>query len=170
MVGILQKTSTELNNMTLEQYYLMHKGRLMKMAIAFTKQDAEDLLQSAMLKAFLYFDSLDGDFFKWFYSIIRNVYYDTKRVTQMDLSEAEEMISEINPENIILEKESILKVREGLKELREKDREVLYLFYFKEFSCTQIAKKFNISLGTVQSRLFTARNNLKTLLEVCDGL
>ena len=57
--------------------------------------------------------------------------------------------------------------------LKEKEREVLVLYYYNDFSIEEIAKILNTFKGTVKSRLYRARKNLKKELlktsEVYEG-
>lgn len=59
----------------------------------------------------------------------------------------------------------VLKVRIAIKELPPKQQVILNLFYSEEFSIKQIGEILDISTGTVKSRLFTAREKLKTILK-----
>ena len=43
-------------------------------------------------------------------------------------------------------------------------REVIILFFYERFSIKEIGEILHIAEGTVKSRLFTARKNLKSLL------
>lgn len=52
-------------------------------------------------------------------------------------------------------------VRETLSLLRDKDKQILYLSFWKEMPQSEIAKQLNIPLGTVKSRLHTAKQNFK---------
>ena len=52
-------------------------------------------------------------------------------------------------------------VRETLSMLADKDKQILYLYFWKELPQAEIAKRLNIPLGTVKSRLHTAKQNYK---------
>lgn len=52
-------------------------------------------------------------------------------------------------------------VESALLKLNPKEREVLVLFYYDDFSIEEIAKILKTFTGTVKSRLFRARKNLK---------
>lgn len=54
-------------------------------------------------------------------------------------------------------------VRSALNELCSKDREVLWLYYFQELSQSQIAQGLHIPVGTVKSRLHTAREHFRQI-------
>lgn len=42
-----------------------------------------------------------------------------------------------------------------------KDKQILYLYFWKELPQAEIAKQLNIPVGTVKSRLHTAKQNFK---------
>ncbi|MDR3186139.1 MAG: sigma-70 family RNA polymerase sigma factor [Christensenellaceae bacterium] len=55
---------------------------------------------------------------------------------------------------------------EGLSELPEKDRNIIYLFYYEGYTAKKIAKIVGKKGKTVLMRLSRAREKLKILLEV----
>lgn len=59
----------------------------------------------------------------------------------------------------------IKKMREAIKKLPDNQKEVLRLFYTEEYSLKEISAVLKISEGTVKSRLFHAREKLKTILK-----
>lgn len=59
--------------------------------------------------------------------------------------------------------EDDLRVKELLHRLKNESRTVLSLYYFEELSVTEISIALNVKPGTVKSRLFTAREELKEL-------
>ncbi len=59
--------------------------------------------------------------------------------------------------------EDDLRVKELLHKLKNESRTVLSLYYFEELSVTEISIALNVKPGTVKSRLFTAREELKEL-------
>lgn len=52
-------------------------------------------------------------------------------------------------------------VRETLDRLGDKDKQILYLYFWKELPQAEIAKKLDIPVGTVKSRLHTAKQHFK---------
>ncbi|MEL6812608.1 MAG: sigma-70 family RNA polymerase sigma factor [Bacteroidota bacterium] len=62
-------------------------------------------------------------------------------------------------------RENIDLLLSAITELPQKQQLVLRLFYLEEFSITQISEVLEVSPGTVKSRLFTAREHLKTILK-----
>jgi RNA polymerase sigma-70 factor (ECF subfamily) len=63
------------------------------------------------------------------------------------------------------QKDDDLRVKELVQRLKSDSRVVLSLYYFEQLSVTEIGIALNIPQGTVKSRLFTAREELKQLWE-----
>lgn len=74
--------------------------------------------------------------------------------------------SDYQPEKELLRKETIAAVRIAVKELPDKFKTVLYMYYTAEMSVEDIAVALHIPKGTVKSRLHKGRNLLKQDLEV----
>ena len=53
-------------------------------------------------------------------------------------------------------------VRETLDRLGDKDKQILYLYFWKELPQNEIAKLLDIPVGTVKSRLHTAKQHFKS--------
>lgn len=129
------------------------------------RADAEDVLQEVYLTAYRQFDTLmDPLAFKaWIISIARNkcVDYYRKRATRaewpMEMPSGRVMIYG----RCGVQVQSI--VRETLGQLTPKDQNILKLHYFQELPQAEIAKKLQIPLGTVKSRLHTAKENFREL-------
>jgi len=58
-----------------------------------------------------------------------------------------------------------LRVKELVRRLKNDSRAVLSLYYFEQLSISEISIALNIPQGTVKSRLFKARGELKQLWE-----
>jgi RNA polymerase sigma-70 factor (ECF subfamily) len=74
----------------------------------------------------------------------------------------------INPESIEIDsyqKDDDLQVKELVRRLKSDSRVILSLHYFEQLSISEISIAMNIPKGTVKSRLFTAREELKQLWE-----
>ncbi|WP_019669432.1 RNA polymerase sigma factor [Eudoraea adriatica] len=59
----------------------------------------------------------------------------------------------------------LLKVYEAIKRLPQEQQVVLRLFYLEEYSLREISEIIEKSEGTVKSRLYHAREKLKTILK-----
>lgn len=65
-----------------------------------------------------------------------------------------------------VDKESqFYKLTQAIKELPLNQQTVLKLFYIEEYSLNEICEIMEVSIGTIKSRLFHAREKLKTILK-----
>jgi RNA polymerase sigma-70 factor (ECF subfamily) len=55
-------------------------------------------------------------------------------------------------------------VRQGIRQLRQLDRETLEAFYFEGQSLKEMSDRFDSPVGTIKRRLHTARSRLKAVL------
>jgi len=133
--------------------------RLFKIAYTLCKEEAEDILQETYLQAYLGIKRFKGNssFYTWIYRIMMNTIYKKNRKkpfyikTQKNFLKNDEELKEM--------------IRTALKKLPPKYNEVLTLFYFEGYSIKEISKILNIREGTVKSRLFKAKKNLKKLID-----
>ena len=128
-----------------------------------TYADAEDVLSEVCLTAYRKFSQLRSeDTFKpWLIGIAKRKCADWYR-KRAKLSEVP--LEDISENELMAGSTSIAEtVRNALNELRSKDRDVLNLYYFQELSQSQIAQKLNIPVGTVKSRLHTAREHFRQI-------
>ena len=58
-----------------------------------------------------------------------------------------------------------MSIRQGLARLPDTERLLLTLFYVEGLTGAELAAALGLPLGTVKSRLFSARQHLKTLYE-----
>ncbi|HUU16480.1 MAG TPA: RNA polymerase sigma factor [Sedimentisphaerales bacterium] len=63
------------------------------------------------------------------------------------------------------QKDNDLQLKELVQRLKNDSRVILSLYYFEQLSISEISIALNIPPGTVKSRLFTAREELKKLWE-----
>jgi RNA polymerase sigma-70 factor, ECF subfamily len=63
------------------------------------------------------------------------------------------------------QKDDDLRIKEMVQKLKDGSRAVLSLHYFEQLSVSEISLVLNIPQGTVKSRLFKARRELKQLWE-----
>lgn len=126
-------------------------------------EDARDILQEVQLTAFLKFDTLkDCSKFKaWLIKIAANKCNDyfRKQFTANEIP-LEDVCSYTIVKGYagVTVKET---VNETINNLGSNDKNVLHLYYFREMTVKDIAKKLEIPEGTVKSRLNTARNNFR---------
>ena len=128
-----------------------------------SQTDADDVLQEVYLSAYRKFPQLKNkDAFKpWLISIARNKCNDYFRVkaAQMEISIEELSQQELSTGRLGIS--VVHTVRETLDRLGDKDKQILYLYFWKELPQTEIAKLLDIPVGTVKSRLHTAKLHFK---------
>lgn len=132
------------------------------------KEVAENLLQDVFIKAWRCRDLYNagkGRLFTWLYRIARNICIDHLR------SKANKNKCSLLPEDKMaglktsFVQEGMLTDTIGLRklvgELRQEEKEVVDLMYFKGLTQTQIAEVMNIPLGTVKTRMNKAIKELR---------
>ncbi len=136
--------------------------RFVRFRICF-KPDADDVLQEVFFTAYQKFPALKNknSFKARIISIARNKCSDYFRkkaaryeipidaLAEQELSDGRHGACAANA------------VKETLRLLGGKDKQILYLYFWKELPQVEIAKKLNIPIGTVKSRLYTAKQNFK---------
>lgn len=125
--------------------------------------DADDILQEVFLLAYQKFPQLKNkeSFKAWIISIARNKCNDyfRKKAAQWEIPIEELSNKELSDGRYGL---SIVDaVQETLSILGDKDKQILYLYFWKEMPQSEIAKELGIPVGTVKSRLYTAKHNFK---------
>ena len=128
-----------------------------------SQADADDVLQEVYLSAYRNFSGLKNkDAFKsWIISIARNKCNDYFRVkaAQMEISIEELSQQELSTGRLGIS--VVHTVRETLDRLGDQDKQILYLYFWKELPQNEIAKLLDIPVGTVKSRLHTAKQHFK---------
>lgn len=136
------------------------------------EQDAQDAVQEAYLRAFRFFPSFrGGDGRAWLMKIVRNSCYTWLQVNRplQDAAEFDESLilpdSHVpNPEEVVLQNDSGLRVRAAIEELPPNIREVLILRELEGMSYKEIAHITGMPMGTVMSTLSRARRRLRQVL------
>jgi len=128
---------------------------------------ADDLVQETIYKAIKNASKLRdvGTLDTWLYRILYNCWQDYLRVKGRNV-EFFEMLDDQQPEqNDNYQQSQIVKrVRASVEQLPMPLREVVTLADFSGFSYAEIAEITDVPIGTVMSRLFRARKNLKQQL------
>jgi RNA polymerase sigma-70 factor (ECF subfamily) len=131
---------------------------------------ADDVMQAAFLRAYKSISSFDLNrpFEPWLMRIVVNLAL--KMVTVMPDGVADEVIEDIaidaeaDPALVVEDQELETLVRGALDQLPPKQRAVIVLYYYLDYSETDIATALERPLGTVRWQLHTAKKLLKTLL------
>ena len=163
-----------------------HQDKLYRVAfrMAGHHEDAQDLLQDALLEAYRSFKRFQrGTYFdKWLYRIMTNTFIDRqrhrKRVGRMESLDAplpgrtdgETVGREIadwkdEPSQRVLRDTFTEPLQKALDALKPEFRLVLILADVEEFSYEEISEMMDTPIGTVRSRLHRARDMVRQALE-----
>jgi len=152
------------NHLTLE----LPKLEKFAMRLTRNRDDAKDLVQSAVLRAIekknLFQENTD--LFKWTSKIMYNLFVTgyhrkAKFETKYDPEIYLELAYVDAPQDNFVE---IMKVNEAMRLLSPDQRNILLSVCVFGMSYEEAAKKLNIPVGTVRSRLSRAREQLQDLL------
>lgn len=153
-----------------EQYY----DRLYRTACMITgsRTDGEDVTQETFIKAYLNCDKLKKDelFRYWIYQILNRTAWQiakkhAKERPEEHIMELADTSTADSPANRILQDEQGRTLTEAIRRLEYRQRMTIILYYYNELGTREIAKVMGCMEGTVKSRLFTARKNLRLQLE-----
>jgi RNA polymerase sigma-70 factor (ECF subfamily) len=135
-------------------------------------EDAKDICQEVLCKAYLNIKNFDENrpLFPWLHRITKNLCINhLKRYENRNLGIADEEFypsSTKNPEESVIEAFEAELIKSVIEELPGQQRHILYLKYYEECSYREMAEILDIPTGTVMSRLYNARQNLKERLQM----
>lgn len=143
------------------------------------KEEAEDVMQDVWVKVVRYADKLDDvDNIKgWLTTICMNTFRDRYRKTvrtnehmmhqptTLDVPILDLVPSGALTPGELVEKNDIQTlIQEKIGQLDAIYKYTIQYFYVDQYSLNEIAEVMKVSIGTVKSRLFRARNYLKEML------
>ena len=141
-----------------------HGSRLLQTCCLILKdrQEAEDVVQETFIRVFKGIHEFKGNssLYTWLYRIAVNISRDRLRKTEDLLPLEEELIVGDDLESQIVVEIDREVLRTSLDRLSSIYREVLVLYYFKDFSITEISEILGDSEGTIKSRLSRGRKLL----------
>ena len=132
------------------------------------RDDATDLTQSAFFKAHRELARFDDrhKFFSWIYRIaINEALNHLKRNRRQEPLDGDWASEDRDPERTLVGSETSRLVQDALMRISPDSRAVLILRHFHECSYEEMAVVLGIPEKTVKSRLFSARRQLRELLE-----
>jgi RNA polymerase sigma-70 factor (ECF subfamily) len=160
----------------LEFNYALHTNTklLRPFAMKLTKNydDANDLLQDTLMKAFIHRDKFeDGtNLIAWLYTIMRNTFITSyqkmiKRNTVIDNSDQLHLINSSGNavDNEALGNISMQDIYKAINKLDEV-HSTPFRMYFDGYKYHEIAEKLEIPIGTVKNRIHIARKELKDMV------
>lgn len=146
-------------------------------------QDAEDLTQEILLKLWHGLSDFRGEarFLTWLTRITRNSCTDYLRKKQRSVQtetlslshdpdedvpgrEPQDTTPECDPHTAVSERERAVLLRRAMAQMTEEHRQLIILRDMEGVSYERMAAALGLEIGTVKSRLFRARAQLKELL------
>ncbi len=139
------------------------------------KELAEDLYQEVLLSAYLAYPSIkeQSKFKSWFLTIAANKcrdYWRKENKTKQFWKEEVYSYSAMGgkspvPEEEVLHKLSAEQMAEKVRALPEIYRKPIYLYYYQDLTLIEIAKKSNLPMSTVKTRMKRAKERLRPKLQ-----
>jgi RNA polymerase sigma-70 factor (ECF subfamily) len=166
-IRLSQRGSREAYGVLVKSY--MRRAYVAALALTGNREDALDASQEAFVKAWRAIRRFDlaRPFYPWFYRILRNLCFDLirrRRIRPRDGIEADVRDPAEGPDVAARRSERRDLVHAALRRLPDRDREILVLRHFQHLSYREIAESLEIPLGTVMSRLFAARQRMRSQL------
>jgi RNA polymerase sigma-70 factor (ECF subfamily) len=154
----------------------LYKKRIEALGMSFFKNpaDTEDFAQDVFLKAYTKLDSFRGEslFSTWLTRMAYNTAINAVNRRPEYVSIADESLlpdNGLTPEEKELRLLTMEAVRESLKELPDKYKIVLDLYFFYDNSYTEISEITSLAENTVKSHIFRAKKLLREKI-VAKGL
>lgn len=157
-----------------EELFELYKVNSVKTAYLLTgnRALADDVVQETFVQCYLKIKDLKNpmQFKTWFFKILTRIAWrmNTKEKSAVPVENIFEVLPCSNDESIennFIKKETSKKIMAAIDNLDYKQRTVVLLYYYKEFSVSEIARIMGCFEGTVKSRLYAARRNLKKSLD-----
>ena len=152
---------------------------LLKVALRITRsrEDAEDAVQDALMRAYLHREEFQGNsaFSTWLTRIVMNSALMINRRNRTARQVSTEVLNpqgepgfhfqipdhSPNPEQIFVQRERTRILDGAIRELRPRVRAVVEVAHFRELPIKEIAKALGISVAATKGRLFHARAKLR---------
>lgn len=149
----------------LAKLYERHAGVLLGLALRIVRErrEAEDLLHDVLLEAWRHakdFDPKRGRVRTWLAIRMRSRALDLQKSARVSRNAGDAGL-----EAVVDERERTspdhARIRDVLAELGPDQRQVLELAYFEGLSCSEIAERIAIPIGTVKSRLAAGMQRMR---------
>lgn len=136
-----------------------------------SRDDGLDLMQEIFISVFRNLDSYRGEgaFKAWMFRIAhyRCVEFYRKKKDLSSLDDVPERVDTNScPDDALLSSESDSRIVMAMQNLSVNQKAVVELKFFGQFTFDEIAQQLSISSNTAKSRLYSALENMKNILEV----
>jgi RNA polymerase sigma-70 factor (ECF subfamily) len=156
----------------------MRRAYYAALSLVGSREDALDLSQEAFARAYRSRAAIDPErpFYAWLYQILRRLCFNFLRDRKTRVRALEQAGSWLaadaahragpGPAEALEQEERRRLVAAAIETLPDREREVLALKEFEGLSYKEIAALVGVPIGTVMSRLYSARKRLLQALEV----
>jgi RNA polymerase sigma-70 factor, ECF subfamily len=143
--------------------------RYYALSLTNNREEANDLVQETMLKAFTYQNRFEANtnLKAWLYTIMRNIFINNYRRNQkartiVDQTKESYYLNIPQSQNDSNDPESALRYKEVYAELDNlgSDFKVPLHMYFEGYKYKEIAEELDLPIGTIKSRIFLARKQI----------
>jgi len=148
-----------------------YSPRIYQAAYGFVKEEyeARDVVQDVFMRAYANMERFEvgRPLYPWLHRIMKNLCLNrlSKRKRYGgEVSDQEAEVKLRGPEESVVRNETRTEIREAIRALPEKYREIIKLKHYQECSYQEMAGILDIPVGTVMSRLYNARAKLKEML------
>jgi len=171
----LIKNAQKGNSGAFELLVRKHQHRLYPYALTVTSGDhaiACDILQDALLKAWLKIDKLDPEssFFAWVWKIVKNQFIDyhrsskTRHVFSLESVPDQKLSMDEDSEKELIIAEKKKNLIKAVGQLSEKYRELIILIDFENMSYEEAGAILKLPISTIKTRLYRAREKLAEIV------
>jgi RNA polymerase sigma-70 factor (ECF subfamily) len=136
------------------------------MRVVRNRREAEDLLHDVFLEAWRAakdFDPARGRVRTWLAIRMRSRALDLQKSARVSRNAGDGGLEHVAAEEVHPSPDHA-KVRGAIAELPKEQRQVIELAYFDGLSCSEIAERLSVPIGTVKSRLSAAMSKLRVSL------
>ena len=161
-----------LNNVFTNEF-LPHSNALFNFALSMSKhkEQAEDLVQETLIKAFRYQKSFESgtNAKSWLFRITQNIFINeyrkkAKRPVQIDFEEVLNFNKLVDKSPSAFDNSFSDPVALALNSLQADLKTIIILSDIESFSYEEISKILDLPMGTVKTRIHRARNKMKDKL------
>jgi RNA polymerase sigma-70 factor (ECF subfamily) len=170
MVGLLKTGDEKAFSILYSNYSRALFGVIRKVIVDDTI--AEDVLQDVFVKIWnnrSSYDSSKGRLYTWMLNIARNSSIDYLRSKQNRFDEriqrGENSVYEMHKTNAVQQNTDAIGLKSIVSQLKDDQRILIDLAYFEGYTQEEIAKKLDMPLGTVKTRVRTALIALRKIIK-----
>ncbi len=165
------RSTTDRRDAAFERYVVPELEVLFRVARSLTRhdQDAEDLVQETLLRAYRAADRFDGASPRaWLLTILRNAEHNRQRKRPLWIRLPEELAHDAHaapetgqPDYVVIRDELSAELLEALRRLPEKFRSTIVLVDIDRLTYEEAATVLGVPTGTIMSRLHRARRKMR---------